>query len=244
IRIECGHPERLSPRPAPPAWAITLYQIKICGITRVPDAQLVALAGADAIGLNFYPDSSRYIACDVAEKVSSLLSGRVMRVGVFVNASADQIRQTAETLQLDSIQLHGDETPEFMAEFPDHPIVKAFRFGEHGVDKVRRFLEKGKRLGKLPNAVLVDACQPGEFGGTGEQADWEAVRQLHDLLEGIPLVLAGGLTPFNVDAAIATTKCAAVDVASGVESKPGQKDPLLVRAFVNTARKAFEALNG
>jgi phosphoribosylanthranilate isomerase len=220
-----------------------LYQIKICGITRIPDAQVVALAGADAAGINFYPESKRYVAFELAEKIAKVLSGRVHCSGVFVNASADEIRQAAEALKLDAIQLHGDEPPEFLTEFPDQQIVKAFRFGERGIEEVGAYLEQCRVAGKVPDAVLVDACRPGEYGGTGEQPDWSVVAGLRETLGEVPMVLAGGLTAFNVAEAIAATRCNAVDVASGVESKPGQKDPMLVRAFVNSARKALSALS-
>jgi len=110
---------------------------------------------------------------------------------------------------------------------------------------VADYLESCRSLGKLPDAILIDACQPGEYGGTGTVVDWEAVsRGRAALRDAPPLVLAGGLTPFNVSDAILAVRPAAVDTASGVESKPGAKDPLLVRAFVSAARKSFAVVYG
>jgi phosphoribosylanthranilate isomerase len=216
-----------------------LFRIKICGVTRVADARLAALAGADAVGLNFYPLSSRYIDLATADKIVSVLPARMAKVGVFVNASAEEIQHVADRLGLDWIQLHGDEPPEMLAQLGDRAIVRAFRFGENGAGEISRYLEVCRTEVRLPDAILVDACQPGEYGGTGVTADWKAVAETHDAFAPLPWVLAGGLTPFNVGDAIAVANPFAVDVASGVESRPGMKDPLLVRAFVSASRKAF-----
>ena len=117
------------PRVASPIRTITLYRIKICGITRVPDAHLVVLAGADAIGLNFYPKSSRFVDVAAAEKITTILRDRASKIGVFVNATTAEIVQITSQLKLDGIQLHGDEPPEMLADLPDVQIVRAFRFG-------------------------------------------------------------------------------------------------------------------
>lgn len=216
-----------------------LFKIKICGVSSVKDAQLIGLAGADAVGLNFYDKSPRHVDIDTAEKLIGVLRPTVKRVGLFVNSAADEINRVAEQLHLDYIQLHGDEPPELLADLSERPIIRAFRFGETGADEISRFLEACGG-GRPPDAILVDASIPGEYGGTGEVADWDAVAGTKPNLGGIPLVLAGGLSPFNVAEAIAKVRPDAVDTASGVESRPGNKDPMLVRAFVNAAKKAFQ----
>ncbi|HUG68839.1 MAG TPA: phosphoribosylanthranilate isomerase [Pirellulaceae bacterium] len=219
-----------------------LFKIKICGINSVKDAQLVGLAGADAVGLNFFEQSPRHVDFETAQKLIGVLRPTVKRVGLFVNSTAAEINRIAEALQLNYVQLHGDEPPQLLADLSARPIVRAFRFGATGTDDIARFLEDCGQ-GRRPDAILVDALKPGEYGGTGEIADWDVVAKVRPILGEIPLVLAGGLTPFNVADAIAKVRPDAVDTASGVESRPANKDPMLVRAFVNTAKKAFEQLN-
>lgn len=236
-----GKPDESRARERSTQRIATLFKIKICGINTVKDAQLVGLAGADAVGLNFYQNSSRRVDIETADALVATLRATVKRVGLFVNSSADDINQVAERLQLDYIQLHGDEPAELLSELSERPILRAFRFGEAGADEIARFLE-ACGAGRRPDGILVDALKPGEFGGTGEVADWDAVAGAKPVLGEIPLVLAGGLTPFNVAEAIAKVRPDAVDTASGVEAQPGNKDPMLVRAFVNAAKKAFQQL--
>ncbi|MBI2478193.1 MAG: phosphoribosylanthranilate isomerase [Planctomycetia bacterium] len=218
-----------------------MFKIKICGISSVKDAQLVGLAGADAVGLNFFPQSPRHVDIEIAKKLVGVLRPTVKRVGLFVNSTTSEINQIAETLQLDYVQLHGDEPPEILADLSARPILRAFRFGQNGADEIARFLEACGG-GRVPDAILVDAWKLGEYGGTGEVADWDAVANVRAVLGKIQLVLAGGLTPFNVGDAIARVRPDAVDTASGVEGRPGNKDPMLVRAFVNAAKKAFQQI--
>lgn len=203
------------------------------------DALLAALAGADAIGLNFYHESPRCIDLETAEKISAVAQQRVQRVGLFVNAPAEEINRHHDTLKFDFIQLHGDEPPELLAELPEVPFLRAFRYGEGGIEPILEYLQACSRA---PTAVLIDAQKEGMFGGTGEALDWESLASVKEKLGEMKLVLAGGLTPFNVEEAVAAVRPAAVDCATGVESRPGNKDPLLVRAFVNTAKKALQAL--
>lgn len=219
-----------------------MFSIKICGITRIVDARIATLAGADAIGLNFYEYSSRFVDLVTAEKIAADPQTRACKVGVFVNATAEVVAQTADRLRLDWIQLHGDEPPEFVSALAPRRVIKAFRVGADGLAAAGDHLAACRALGRLPDAVLLDAFQSGEYGGTGQTADWSVIGAGLPVLGGIPLVLAGGLTPFNVEDAVGLVHPAAVDTASGVESKPGIKDPLLVRAFVNTARKALAQL--
>jgi phosphoribosylanthranilate isomerase len=218
-----------------------LFRIKICGVTSAKDAQLIALAGADAIGLNFYPNSPRYIEPLAAEKMAPTISPKLARVGVFVNSPVDFLLDTAARLNLDWIQLHGDETPEIIAALAGRAVIKVFRFQVGAWETAGAYLQQCRNLGTSPAAVMVDAAQPGEYGGTGQTIDWGLLAEGRPVLAGLPFVLAGGLTPFNVVDAVSIAKPDAVDVASGVESKPGTKDLMLIRAFVTSAKKAFEA---
>ncbi len=217
-----------------------MFHIKICGITSVDDARLVASAGADAIGLNFYAQSPRCIRRDDAEQIVEVLPADVVKVGVFVNASRDEVRRTFDDLGLDLAQLHGDEPPEFLAELEGRPVMRAFRCRQTGLAPVYAYLDRCRELGCLPHMILIDSYKEGIFGGTGETADWSELARYASIgghPERPPLVLAGGLRPDNVAQAIRMVRPRAVDTASGVESSPGRKDPDLVRAFVEAARK-------
>lgn len=216
-----------------------MFRIKICGITLPKDAQLAALAGADAIGINFFSQSKRFVDPATAEKIVAVVPPRVARVGVFVNSSSAEIADVAARVKLDWIQLHGDEPPELLRSLAGRSIVQAFRLGAGDVSPVREYLSGCERLQVRPAALLFDVARPGEYGGTGHTLDWPAIGMVRDQFRKLPLVLAGGLTPFNVAEAIAAVRPDAVDVASGIESKPGIKDLLLVRAFITSARKAL-----
>jgi phosphoribosylanthranilate isomerase len=216
-----------------------MFQVKICGVTNLEDARCCAEAGADAIGLNFYPPSPRCVGVDVARRIALEMPATVTKVGVFVNASRDEMLRTCDRVGLDAIQLHGDETPPMMAELAGRQLIKAFRCGSDDVRPLAEFLRRCEDLGCRPDGVLIDACQPSAFGGTGQTANWSLVRNLSRLLRDIPIILAGGLRPENVAAAIEATHPAAVDTASGVESEPGRKDPHRVRAFIGNAWDAF-----
>jgi len=220
-----------------------LFQIKICGITSVKDAQWSALAGADAIGLNFYEESKRFISPDAAEAIVKAIPPRVVKVGLFVNTPVNEIEQIAQRLGLDLIQLHGDEPPEMIAELAERDVLRAFRCSDNGFTQISEYLDHCRTATRLPSALLLDAHKPGQYGGTGEVIDWSLLAESREMFAGLPLVLAGGLTPFNVAEAIAAVRPTAVDTATGVERAPGQKDPMLLRAFVSAAKKAFAALN-
>ncbi len=213
-----------------------MFRVKICGITSVEDASMVVEAGADAVGLNFYPESARYLQPRAAEAVAAALPDGVVKVGLFVNAAADEICERFERLGLDLIQLHGDEPPEFVAALEDRPVMRAFRVGAAGLDPVYEYIERTEELGCRLRAVLVDSFRKGSYGGTGQVADWATVAAYRATP---PLVLAGGLTPQNVAEAIDAVRPAAVDTASGVESSPGKKDAAAVRSFVRAARAAL-----
>jgi phosphoribosylanthranilate isomerase len=216
-----------------------MFRVKICGITSIADAEAVAAAGGDAIGLNFYEQSPRFVAQAVAEEIAARMAGRVCQVGLFVNASAAEVCRTFDGLRLDLIQLHGDEPPDYLAELGGRPVMRALRVAGCELGDVTAYLDECDRRGCRPAAVLLDAYRPGQFGGTGATIDWAAARQLKERLGPTPVVLAGGLGPENVAEAIRVAHPDAVDVASGVESAPGTKDPAKVTAFVQAALAAF-----
>lgn len=223
-----------------------MFRVKICGITSVEDAGVVAEAGADAVGLNFYARSKRYVPIPRARAILDSLPAGVVKVGLFVNAEAREVCETFDRLGLDLIQLHGDEPPSFLARLGGRPVVRAFRLApSEGLDAVGRYLAECREMECTPRMTLVDAYVEGAYGGTGQTADWQSLatyRQVGSEEPVPPLVLAGGLTPDNVAEAIATVRPAAVDTASGVESAPGHKDRALVERFVERARHAFENL--
>jgi phosphoribosylanthranilate isomerase len=203
-----------------------MTKIKICGIKTVDDALAALDAGADLLGFNFYPKSPRYISVGQCRDVMSVMRkfGHITYVGVFVNAPVAEIRATLETAALTLAQLHGDETFA-MVQSLDGKAFKAFR----GVPEV----VNGFAREDAP-ALLVDALVKGSYGGTGMTADWKSAAEL---AKHAPLLLAGGLTPENVAHAVRQVRPWGVDVASGVESSPGIKDPAKMRAFVQAVRK-------
>ena len=219
-----------------------MFRIKICGVTRVEDALMAAEAGADAVGLNFYPGSRRYLPPETVEAVVAALPVDVSKVGLFVNSPAAEVAEIFDRLHLDLIQLHGDEPPEYLAQLAGRPVMKAFRLGPKGLEPVAAYLQQCREAGCVPALCLVDSFMPGHYGGTGQVADW-AKLETYPLDEWHPpLVLAGGLTPENVGHAIEQARPHAVDTSSGVESSPGNKDPVLVHRFVAAAKAAFAKL--
>ena len=198
--------------------------VKICGITSVEDALMAAEAGASAVGMVFWPGSPRVVDVARARAICQALPPFVLRVGVFVDAPAEEMARVAEAVGLDALQLHGEETPESMASLPRRAI-KAVRVGP-GFESVQALRYEGVAAG-----LLLDTRVPlGAPGGTGQPFDWNAVRGLRPRVGW--LMLAGGLTPQNVGGALSVVHADAVDVSSGVESAPGKKDPAKVRAFI------------
>ncbi len=218
-----------------------MFRVKICGLTNVTDALAATEAGADAIGLNCYPASRRYCPLDRSSEIAAAVPTRVRKVGVFVNATTEQIRAAVDALRLDLVQVHGDESPEFLQSLRPLAVIKAFRLAED-YSQVSDYLRQCHRLGCTPRMVLVDAHSASEYGGTGATVDWQTLNQHRREFAGVPLVLAGGLTPDNVAAAIEAARPWAVDTASGVEASPGQKSAEKVRAFVEAAVQAFARL--
>jgi phosphoribosylanthranilate isomerase len=212
-----------------------VFQIKICGIRYPEDLPQIAAAGADAVGLNFYPLSKRYLAPDDAAAVAAAVPKGVARVGVFVNASAREMLAAAERYGLDYLQLHGDEPPQQLAELRAWPVIKAFRFGQ-GWTPIEQYLADCKRYGAQPVAVLIDAPGTGgSYGGTGTLANWQALVDWRSHIN-LPLILAGGLTPVNVAEAMKIVRPSAVDTASGVESVDCHKCAVATRNFVASAQ--------
>ncbi len=226
-----------------------MFRTKICGVTRPTDARAIAAAGADAMGLNFYPRSPRYVTTEQAAQVTAALpDDRVLRVGVFVNESVDAILRSVEAARLSAVQLHGDESPEIVAALKLVPVIRAFRLKKNGSEEILEFIRACQSRHPLA-AILVDASVPGQFGGTGVQADWNEVVRLATGLRDPKLsqcgrnrpglILAGGLTPDNIDQAIEQTRPDGVDTASGVEDAPGIKNAQAVARFVKRAHAAF-----
>jgi phosphoribosylanthranilate isomerase len=214
-----------------------MFRIKICGITNEADAREAADAGADAVGFNFFRKSRRFIEPDVARQIAASMQAGVMRVGVFVNHTAAEIVDIVDSVGLDCVQLHGDEPATLLAELPATvKIVRAYRCAASGLAPLANYLDECRKLGRVPNAVLIDADAGADYGGSGARADWSRISKDREMLGDIHLVLAGGLGPASVAAAIAAVLPDGVDVASGVERLPGQKDASLVQRFVAKAR--------
>ncbi len=211
-----------------------MTKIKICGIKTTIDALAAIEAGADYLGFNFYPKSVRFIEKSACAEITSMLKRehpRIKLVGVFVNSSVEEIEDILQTCHLDLAQLHGDETPEMFAQLAPR-VFKAFRGAADTVADV----ETDKRMiADGSPAFLVDAAVKGVYGGSGVTADWTAVAAL---AKKYPLLLAGGLTPENVADAVCQVKPWGVDVASGVESAPGEKDAAKMSAFVKAVKTA------
>ncbi len=185
-------------------------------------------AGADALGFMFFEGSKRYLTPPAAAAIIRALPPFVAKVGVFVNATAETVRATVAECGLDTLQFHGEETPEFCAQFAPLKVVKAFRIQEAAsLDPVPGFAVDG---------WLLDSHVAGQRGGTGERFNWDLAVQAKEL--GRPIILAGGLTPENVADAIQQVWPFGLDVSSGVESAPGQKDVGLMRRFLSIVRQA------
>jgi phosphoribosylanthranilate isomerase len=217
-----------------------MFRIKICGVTNPDDALAAVNAGADALGFNFYRSSKRFIELDVAREIADVVPAHVAKVGVFVNHSAREIQAAVESLRPVYIQLHGDEPAELLSDLlTEIKIIRAYRCGIEGLKPLASYLEKCRALGRVPDAILLDADAAGAFGGTGQAADWSLIANQRAMLGDTPLILAGGLTPANVAQAIAAVRPDAVDVASGVEQEPRTKDRDLMERFIVAARRGF-----
>jgi phosphoribosylanthranilate isomerase len=202
-----------------------MTKVKICGITNPEDALLAAKFGADALGFNFYAKSPRYIAPEKARAIIGQLPPEILKIGVFVNETAERICEIAEIAKLDAIQLHGEETPEFVREIKaktNLEIIKAFRVSpEFKPEDVLRY---------ETDAILLDAYSPQEHGGTGETFDWEIAGKVREIFP--KTYLAGGLSAENIAAAIENVQPFAVDACSCLEIKKGFKDSQKLKDFI------------
>ncbi|MCA9062847.1 MAG: phosphoribosylanthranilate isomerase [Planctomycetaceae bacterium] len=220
--------------------------VKICGVTRVEDAETVCEAGADAIGLNFFPQSSRFVTVPKADAIRHTVQacGTNSRpapslVGVFVNSTPAETASITLAADLDIVQFHGDQSDEDMAQFRDLngdiAIIRAVRCAPRNAAATRDSIVRlHDRIGLF--GCLLDAWVPGEFGGTGRTVSPEVIEAFGDLPPSIRLILAGGLTASNVRRIVTEFRPWGVDTASGVESQPGIKDSAAVHSFVAAAR--------
>ena len=205
--------------------------VKVCGVTSALQAEQLVNLGVDALGFNFWPKSKRYLAPDQAGW-TRLLKDVVTRVAVLVNPSDDLVRQVIDLDAVDMLQLHGDETPERVAQVAGLglPVIKAIQVKDAStLDSVNDYALR---------VVLLDSYNPGEYGGEGRTFPWELAKHAVERYHERRIILAGGLTPQNVAHAVKGVRPAAVDVASGVEASPGIKDMDKVRAFVDAVRNA------
>ncbi|HSI88539.1 MAG TPA: phosphoribosylanthranilate isomerase [Pyrinomonadaceae bacterium] len=207
-----------------------MTKVKICGITNPDDARRAADLGADMLGFNFFEGSSRYLAPSAAYGIGGVIPAGILKVGVFVNARSQSISEIVAFAGLDAVQLHGDEDAAFIRELRNETgakVIKAFRVGPNPANFP---------VGKFDaDFILLDTFSADAYGGTGNAFDWKIATEVWDMpANGF---LAGGLTPENVNAAIEIARPFAVDVASGVESSPGIKDPRKLEAFISIAKK-------
>jgi phosphoribosylanthranilate isomerase len=200
-------------------------RVKICGITNIDDALAAVAAGVDALGMVFYAGSPRFVSRETAAEIIRHLPPFVAKVGLFVDATPDEVRQIVAACGLDTLQFHGAETPDYCRSFHLN-AYKAFR--------IRSSASLAALISYDTAAWLLDSGVSGQYGGTGTSFDWSLAVEASRY--GKPIILAGGLNPDNVQEAIRQTHPYAVDVSSGVESAPGRKDPSKVRDFMAAVR--------
>ena len=200
--------------------------VKICGITRLEDAISAADLGARALGFNFYKKSKRYIQPEKAIEIIEQLPGHVLKVGLFVNSTEKEVEAINSRVELDLLQFHGDETPDFCKKWGDK-VIRAFRMeNENQLEEINKY--------DFARMIIIDAMIAGQFGGTGKLSNWDVAVKAKKY--GIPLLLAGGLTSINVCEGIRKVKPFGVDVAGGVERAAGIKDWEKMRAFMHSVR--------
>jgi len=210
-----------------------MIRIKICGITNLADAKAATDAGANSLGFNFYQKSLRRVVTADAAQIRSKLPKEVEAVGVFVNATPAEINSLRAFVRFDSAQLHGDETPDIVSRVASSlPVIKAFR-----VDAKFPLATLNRYAGVF--AFLLDAARAGQYGGTGQTTDWELARCA---TTSHRIILSGGLKVENVAEAIRIVRPYGVDVASGIESKPGKKDHARLKEFIDEIRRVERQL--
>ena len=211
-----------------------MIRVKICGITNWADAKAACEAGADMLGFNFYEKSLRRISTVEAAQIRSKLPKEVEAVGVFVNATPSEITALQGFVRFHAAQLHGDETPATVSKVASSvPVIKAFRSGPaFNLAALDRYADVF--------AFLLDAASAGQYGGTGKTSDWSAAQHA---AKSRRIILAGGLKAENIGDAIRTVRPYAVDVASGLESKPGKKDHAKLAEFIQEVRRVEKELD-
>jgi len=203
-------------------------KIKICGITNAADAQKAAEFGADALGFVFYPKSPRAIQPDAAKRIIAALPPFMLSVGVFVNQPEETVRRIVDTCGLALAQIHGDESAAY-CESLGRPVLRAIRLKDR-----KSFLALAEYKGRMGvRGFVVDAFSQEAYGGTGQTVDWSLAAEA---AKAAPILLAGGLTPENVQEAITQVNPYGVDVSSGVESSPGKKDHQKLHDFIQAVR--------
>jgi len=209
--------------------------VKICGIRDVATARAVAECGPDAIGLNFYRKSSRWLDLPMAERICRALPPEVEPIGVFVNHAVAEILDIASHCRIGTVQLHGDEAPDIAEKLirSGREVIRALRIDEANAERLPEYVAAYRDI-RL-RAFLVDARVEGAYGGSGRTAPWGAIAKAWSC-DWPPLILAGGLTPVNIAEAVREAHPWGVDTAGGVESSPAIKDPIKVRAFIENAR--------
>ncbi len=207
--------------------------VKICGITNLADAKAATDAGANSLGFNFYEKSLRRVVTADAAQIRSKLPKEIEAVGVFVNAKPADINSLRAFVRFDTAQLHGDETPNIVSRVASSlPVIKAFRVDAN-------FLLSTFDQFSDVFAFLLDGVRAGQYGGTGQTTDWDFARRA---AASRRIILSGGLRVENVAEAIRLVRPYAVDVASGVESKPGKKDHARLKEFIDEVRRAEQQL--
>lgn len=216
-------------------------RVKICGITRTEDVELVVNAGVDALGLVFYDKSPRFVTQQQAAEISQAIPSFVSCVALFKDADQQQVESVLSAVNIDLIQFHGSETADFCEQF-SRPYIKAL--GMKGSNCDANYLITETEKYHSAKALLLDGHAPGEAGGMGEAFDWSTLTSKDSKVGSIDrsirqsIILAGGLTPDNVKSAIQIARPYAVDISSGVESSPGIKDKTKVVAFMQQVEAA------
>jgi phosphoribosylanthranilate isomerase len=226
--------------------------VKVCGIVNQSTAAKLAGLPAgdrpDAVGLNFYPGSRRCVDVRTAASIVAALGEAIEPVGLFVDAPLQQVVSLHDELGLPTLQLHGDESPEYVAEVQQAcaqvRVLRAMRVGEEGLGELEDYLERCRALGVVLDGCLVDARVEGQPGGTGQSPPWSLLATGYLTARWPPLLLAGGLRPDNVGRAIREVSPAGVDTAGGVENEDGDKDLAAVVRFVRNARAAAGEIRG
>jgi phosphoribosylanthranilate isomerase len=203
-----------------------MVKVKICGITNLEDARAAIDAGCDALGFVFYRKSPRYIAPQRVKEIIRNLPKAIIKIGVFVNAKEKTIKNIAKLCNLDILQFHGDESPNFCKKFGDYRVIKVFRIK----DKV----DLQDILRYKTFAYLFDTFVKDKFGGSGKKFNWGLLKYVDEIKQ--PVFISGGLNASNVKEAIKSVHPEWVDVSTSVEASPGKKDSRKVREFIRTAR--------